>query len=109
DMFMLDLSGGPFASINLGEKLRAYGAIGPLMQFVNYEHESKDSDVFINESSTGFGLGWYSRLGIELAVSNALMVGLGARWVDSRVDLSDGLGDLDVKGSQVFLTFTTGF
>ncbi|MFT7671243.1 MAG: hypothetical protein ACI8X5_003960, partial [Planctomycetota bacterium] len=42
DMFMLDLSGGPFASINLGEKLRAYGAIGPLMQFVNYEHESKD-------------------------------------------------------------------
>ena len=32
DLLLFDLYGGPFASVFLGEKLRLYGAAGPLMQ-----------------------------------------------------------------------------
>lgn len=112
DMSLFDLYGGPFISMNLGEKIRVYGGVGPMMQFANYNHKNNrpSSDpLHVNDSGTGFGLGWYSRLGAELAISRGMMVGLGGRWIDSTVDLSGGLGDLDIAGAQVYLTFSTGF
>lgn len=109
DMFLLDFYGGPFASIALGEKIRVYGAVGPLMQFVNYQQKSDQDGFNFNNTGTGFGLGWYSRLGAEIAISRSMMVGVGARWIDSNVNLSGALGDIDVRGTQMFLTFSTGF
>ncbi|MFT7485038.1 MAG: opacity protein-like surface antigen [Candidatus Paceibacteria bacterium] len=109
DLFLFDLSVGPFINVNLGEKFRVYGAVGPLMQFANYSQDSKVDAIHVDDTGTGFGLGWYSRLGAEMAVGSGMMIGIGGRWIDSRVDLSSNLGDLDVKGAQVFLTFSTGF
>jgi hypothetical protein len=37
------------------------------------------------------------------------LIGLGARWSDSQIDLDGGLGDLDLQGFQVVFTVTQGF
>lgn len=102
DLFVFDLYGGPFASMFLGDHVRVYASVGPLMQWAQYE----ESSVFDDGSSSGFGLGYYARTGVELMLGRNSMIGMGFRWSDSSVDLSDGQGDLDITGLQVALTFS---
>jgi hypothetical protein len=105
DTFIFDIYGGPFASMFLGEKSRVYVSAGPLISWVDYEQET----VLASDSGSGFGTGLYARGGIEFAVGGGTMVGVGARWSDSTIDLDGGLGDLDMSGFQAYLTVTKGF
>lgn len=109
DMYIFDLFGGPFVSTSLGDKVRIWGGAGPLMQFVNYSQDGTQGDEDISASSTGFGTGYYVRTGIDLMATKSMMVGIGARWVDSRTSLGSGLGNLDMQGTQLFVAFTSGF
>jgi hypothetical protein len=104
DLLLIDLYGGPFVSVFLGDRWRLYGAAGPMMHWAEYDQEGASVD----DSGGGFGTGLYARTGLELIVRPDLMVGVGARWSDSTIDLNGGLGDLDVEGLQVALTVTTG-
>ena len=109
DTFLFDLNGGLFASTHLGDKLRLYGGAGPLLQFANYSYQPDIAGTISSRSSSGFGGGWYARAGLEIVVSRAMMIGIGARWSDSQVSLGSGLGNLDVSGTQAFVSFTSGF
>lgn len=102
DLFVFDLYGGPFASVFLGDRVRAYASAGPLMQWAQYEESSLTGDG----SSSGFGLGVYARAGLEFAVSPNSLVGFGVRWSDAEVDLGGDSGDLDVSGIQLAVTFS---
>lgn len=102
DLLMFELYGGPFASMFLGDGLRAYAGAGPLMQWAHYEETS----AFDDGDSSGFGVGWYARTGLEFVVGGGSMIGVGARWSDSEVDLDSGLGDLELEGLQIVLTFS---
>jgi opacity protein-like surface antigen len=104
DMFLFDLFGGPFVSLPLGEKARLYGGVGPLMQFADWDQSGEGVD----QSGSGFGTGLYARAGLEVELTPYMLIGIGARWTDSRVSLDSGLGDLDVQGTQVMVTFTAG-
>lgn len=99
DLSVLDLYGGPFASVMLGDAVRAYGGAGPLMQWAWYEQGGAYAG-----SGSGFGLGYYARAGLEMMVGSGSLVGIGARWSDSTVDLSGDQGDLDLAGVQVMFT-----
>jgi opacity protein-like surface antigen len=104
DMFLIDLYGGPFLSMFLGDRVRVYGAAGPLMQWAEFDQNGEN----IDDSGSGFGTGWYARTGLELRVRPGLMVGGGIRWTDSSIDLNNGLGDLDLEGFQWAFTVSTG-
>jgi hypothetical protein len=105
DTLLFDLYGGPFVSKFLGEKVRIYGSAGPLMEWADYDQEFAGG----HESGSGFGFGWYARTGIEFQLASRTMIGVGARWSDSTIDLDGGLGDLDVQGFQGYITVTQGF
>lgn len=105
NLLLFELYGGPFASMFLGKDWRLYGAVGPTMQWASYDQEGGS----IDDSGTGFGVGGYGRAGLEYRWTDSTMVGLGARYFDSTIDLSDGLGDLELAGTQVFITITQGF
>jgi hypothetical protein len=104
DLMIFDFYGGPFVSTFLGDKLRAYVGAGPLIQFANYYQDLSSS----HDSGSGFGVGGYIRTGLELVLPSRTMVGLGALWSDSTIDLSGGLGDLKVEGYQLVLTVSRG-
>lgn len=107
---LFDLSLGAYASKKLGERLRLYGGVGPLLQWasvdLDFENDFNGRDG-INEN--GFGYGYYTRVGLELEVQRGVGVGLVARWVDSKVSLGGLLGDTDLEALQVGLVVTTGF
>lgn len=104
DMFLFDLFGGPFVSVPLGEKARIYAGAGPLMQFADWDQRGEGVD----QSGSGFGTGLYARTGLEFELTPHMLVGIGVRWTDSRVSLGSGLGNLDLEGTQVMITFTAG-
>lgn len=105
DLASLGLGGGPFLSVFLNDRLRAYAAGGALMQWTWYDQEGATSaDTFDGD---GFGTGWYTRAGIELLLPDmATLLGVGGRWSDTNVDLSGGLGDIELRGTQVLVTVT---
>jgi hypothetical protein len=105
DMLLFELYGGPFVSTFLGDRLRAYVAGGPVMQWVDYDQVGPSGTT---GSGDGFGTGVYARTGLELVTSPDMMVGVGARWVDATTDLGGSLGDLEMQGFQFMLTFSRG-
>ena len=50
DLLIVEIFGGPFVSMDLGEKWRLYGAAGPVLQFADYDQSgnglSDDADSF---------------------------------------------------------------
>lgn len=109
DLFLLDLFLGPYVGTPLGDKWRLYGGVGPLLQFADFELNSQDTAAAPSRDGSGFGYGYYARTGIEYALSAKTLVGLALRWIDSKVDLSGGLGDLDVEGVQAMVTVSQSF
>lgn len=106
DMYVFDLYGGPFVSTALGDDVRVWVSAGPLLQFAEYDLEG---EADISARSSGFGTGLYARAGVDLVVSKTMMVGVGARWLDTHTSLGGTLGHLDMQGTEVFVTFTSGF
>jgi hypothetical protein len=102
DLFLFDLYGGPFASVFLGDRLRAYVGAGPMMQWGSYDQ----SGSALDGSGSGFGLGVYARTGLEVLIGSGTLVGFGVRWSDSTIDLSGGQGDLELDGLQLAVTFS---
>jgi hypothetical protein len=107
DMVLFELYGGPFANLFLDDTTRVYVGAGPLMEWADFTQ--KNDSAGIHASGTGFGTGLYARTGIEFMTPNRTMIGLGVRWADSRVDLDNDLGALDLKGVQIVFTVTEGF
>jgi len=105
DLLLFELYGGPFVSLFLGEKVRLYGAAGPLLQWASYD---QNDSVIADEDGSGFGSGYYARAGFEFALPSRALVGFGARWSDTSVDLGSSIGDLDIDGVQILFTMTTG-
>lgn len=104
DLLIFELYGGPFASKFLGENLRLYGALGPLMQWADYDQTGNG----LADDGSGFGFGWYARTGLEFALPSRTLLGFGARWSDSSVDLGNSLGDLEIDGLQLLFTVSRG-
>ena len=104
DLLLFEFYGGPFASVFLGEKVRVYGATGPLFQWTTYDQTGNSLD----DDGSGFGYGYYARTGIEFALASRTFLGVGVRWSDSEVDLGGNLGDLQMDGLQGMITVSRG-
>jgi hypothetical protein len=105
DLLILELYGGPFASLPLLEnRMRVYGAVGPVFQFADYAQTGGG----LAEDGSGFGYGWYSRAGAEFALPGHSWIGLAVRWSDTSVDIGGPIGDLDIDGLQAVVTFSRG-
>lgn len=106
DLLIFELYGGPFVSLFLGEKLRAYVSGGPILQWANYDQES--SSALFEDDGSGFGSGWYVRTGIEFALASHTLIGFGVRWSETSVDLGGNLDDLEIEGLQGLFTVSQG-
>lgn len=102
DLLILEFYGGPFINRFIGDKLRVYGAAGPLFQFVDYDQKGA---TIQDDSGTGFGFGGYARAGFEFLLPNHMWLGIGVRWSDTTVDLGT-VGDLDMEGFLGLITLT---
>lgn len=105
-LWLMDFAGGAYANLPLGEKLRLYGAAGPLMMLGIYNSETDYS--YVSQSLTEFGFGVYARAGLELQVQRNGYLGAGLRGTYSNIDFTEAGGSSELKGIAVFLTYTAG-
>ncbi|MEM6673736.1 MAG: hypothetical protein AAF726_12905 [Planctomycetota bacterium] len=104
DLLLVDVYGGPFFSLPLGDRMRAFASAGPLMQFASY-HQSATA-ISPSDSGNGFGFGGYARTGLEFQMSPGSLIGFVVRWSSTGIDLSSGLGDLDLESVEVGITYS---
>lgn len=106
DLFVLDVFGGPFLSKRLGDRVRLYASAGPLLQFIEYTQEGDDASD--DGDGSGYGGGLYARGGIEFLLPSGSLVGFGARYSSTDVDLGGELGDYDYESVQLVVTVSRG-
>jgi hypothetical protein len=104
DVLLIDVFGGPFVSVFLGERTRVYASAGPILHFLEYSQE----DDLDDEESSGSGGGVYARAGIEWLLPSRSLVGFGVRYSEGEADLGSDVGDFDVEEFQLLLTLTRG-
>jgi len=104
DVLVFDIFGGPFVSKLFGDRVRLYAGAGPIVHFLEYSQQDDTSTM--NEDTSGFGAGVYTRGGIEFLLPSGTLVGFGVRYSDADVDLGAGLGDFELRGVQALITVT---
>ena len=105
NMFITDIGFGMYGSQMLGESFRLYAGAGPLVQFGNGNFDDELTDT----SESGFGVGWYARVGFEYELKPREFLGIGVRGTNSEIDFGGSVGDIDTDALQVFVTYTMGF
>jgi len=110
DVLLVDAFAGVVGNVFVTPRLRIYAAGGPVLQYgrVDLEYVEVDSSL-VSIGDSGFGLGVYARVGLEIEIGPGRFAGFGARWIDSRVDLGGGLQDYDFEALQIVFSMTTGF
>jgi len=112
-LYLLDLSIGPYVSAEMGKRIRLYGGLGPILMFgqnnnqSNYYVSASQTDYQTNTSSA-FGPGIYGRAGIEFRLKNSSWMGIGARAFGSKLNFSNVSGTTNINGMQLMLTYTVG-
>jgi len=106
-LLLFEAYGGPFVSRFLGDRVRIYGSAGPLLQWVSYDPENDSSTDEANDEN-GSGGGAYARAGLEFLLKSGRLVGFGARWTESSIDVGGDFGDLDLGGIEVFFSYSYG-
>lgn len=110
DVLLSDLFGGLYLNKYLGKNLRLYGGAGPLLQYGRVDVDYIDQfDEPQGVKGSGWGFGLYARVGLEVNLGPGTYVGLGVRWVDSHVNMSGSLGDLDYEAVQYMLTVSKSY
>lgn len=113
ELYLVDLSGGPYLSTPLGQHARFYIGAGPLLMYgQNNMHSDEYQDdtptVSDHDTSSAYGGGVYARTGIELKLGDGYWMGLGIRAFSSRLDFDTAADKTDVKGAQLLITYTFG-
>jgi hypothetical protein len=101
DLLVFEGYGGPFVSWFIGDSLRFHAAGGPLILWAGYDQSDDD----IEEDADGAGGGLYARAGLEFLMPSGNLIGFGAKWSEASLDLSDELGDLELGGIEMYVTY----
>jgi hypothetical protein len=112
-LYLLDLSIGPYISAEIAKRVRVYGGLGPLLMFGQNNNQSNEyistaQTSYDSYNSSSFGPGLYARTGIEFKLKNNSWMGLGVRGFMSRLNFSNVSGRTDVNGVQLMITYSVG-
>lgn len=123
-LVLLDLFLGAFVSTRVGDLVRLHAGAGPVLMLglLDFEgdevgDEDGDSSVVVvsdgtrivlddDENDSDLGLGGYVRVGIDLQWDRYSALGISARYLNVKLDFNQSFGRVDLKGPQLFLTFT---
>jgi opacity protein-like surface antigen len=121
EMLVLEGHIGGYLRAHLGKSADVYLGAGPAIIFA--EHDVDDDEIDADElSQTGSGtiiigddsasdviIGFYARAGIEFNLDAGGQWGLGVRYLGGELDFDDTVGEFDLEGVQVLLTYSAWF
>ncbi len=104
DGFIFDYFFGGYASVTPVPFLRLYLGGGPLFIYGYRKSENTNAQTGAKEttSDSGFGIGAYARAGLELILTDHVILGAGVRGTRTSLALNDASGSVDIEGWQYF-------
>lgn len=114
ELWLLDLSIGPYVQTVLGNNWRVYAALGPMLLFGEYSDDTNEENLADSEAGAGedshsdsaFGVGGYAKLGLEYAISGDAYIGIAVRGITTSLEFERARGDEGLNGVQAFVSFT---
>jgi len=108
DYTLFDLFGGPYVSVPLGRNLRASLSGGPLVLWSRVEltFDPGGSEP-IDEEGVGYGI--YTRAGLDVDLGRGTWAGIGVRFTDSMIVFDDAIEQVDIGGTQIYLSLTVTY
>ncbi|MEP5766448.1 MAG: hypothetical protein ABJ308_17740 [Halieaceae bacterium] len=124
EMLIVEGHIGPYLRGHLGSKVDFYLGAGPALIYAEHDgDDDNDNDdetpdpvfdddgniILTDDSSSDLIIGYYARTGIEYDLGAGKQWGLGVRYLGGEMDFNDTVGDFDLKGLQVLLTYSAWF
>jgi hypothetical protein len=119
-LLLVELHLGGFVRAQLRQGVSVYAAAGPMVMYGEHDVEDEEVEatpqpldqgtvVLTNSDDNDINIGGYARAGIEFEIAKDQLVGLGVRYMYTKLDFEKTVGELDIKGPQYGLTFTARF
>ena len=113
-LFIGELHMGGYLRGRLTESITAYVAAGPMITYGRIEVEDDDlPDVepagtieLESSDSSDFGFGYYARAGIDFSIKGEQAVGIGLRYISTKLDFDNDIGEIDLEGPSFVLSYT---
>lgn len=113
-LFIGELHLGGYLRGRLTESITAYIAAGPMVTYGRIEVEDDDlpgiepagTIELESSNSSDFGFGYYARAGIDFSIGGEQSVGVGVRYMRTKLDFDNDVGEIDLEGPSFILSFT---
>jgi hypothetical protein len=124
EMLIVEGHIGGYLRAHMGETADFYLAAGPAIIYAEHDVDDDEVDddptpdplitgngtiILGDDSSSDIILGFYARAGIEFDLGAGKQWGLGVRYLGGELDFNDTVGEFDLKGVQVLLTYSAWF
>ena len=111
---------GGYVRGHLGKFADVYLGAGPAVIFGSHDVEDEEEEavpvtsangtvILESNDSSDIILGYYARAGIEFTAGPGQNWGLGVRYLGGEMDFDDTVGEFDLEGFQVLLTYSAWF
>lgn len=121
-LWSLETFAGLYADYQLMGRLRFYVSGGSLLVYGVAEMDKPAGSppasasgsgsvivIDVSHSDTDLSAGWYARAGLELRLTEDMWAGLNVRHLNTRLNLSDSIGKIDLDGNQYLFSLTQRF
>ncbi len=113
-LFIGELHLGGYLRGRLTESITAYVAAGPMVTYGRIEVEDDDLPTveptgtikLESSDSSDFGIGYYARAGIDFSIKGEQAVGIGVRYMSTKLDFDNDIGEIDLEGPSFVLSYT---
>lgn len=120
NFYMFEVLLGGFTGWNVTNKFRLYASAGPSVVWGRMSGDddfdstggASSQDIIDDEgnvidwgsSESDISMGLYGRVGMEYRFGRNLVIGASARYLETELDFNSSTGQVDLKGTEFFLT-----
>jgi hypothetical protein len=122
EMLLVEGHIGPYLRGHLGPSVDFYLGAGPALIYASHDVDDDNDDevatpvissngtvILTDDSSSDFIIGYYARAGFEYDLGSGKQWGIGVRYLGGELDFNDTVGEFDLEGVQVLLTYSAWF
>jgi hypothetical protein len=117
---ILEVHIGGYLRGHLGKTTDVYLGAGPAVIFGSHDVEDEEEEavpitttngtvILTSKDSSDVILGYYARAGVEFDLGSGKQWGLGVRYLGGEMDFDDTVGEFDLEGVQVLLTYSAWY
>ncbi len=124
DMLVIEGHIGPYLRTHFGEKVDFYLGGGPAIIYAEHDVDDGSNDaevaptslttangtiILTDDSSSDTVIGFYARAGLEFDMGGGRSWGLGVKYLGAEMDFNDTVGEVDLEGYSIMLTYSAWY